>query len=108
MVNQSNGIGPQGSDPLKRTDASGAAGASAKSKKEGSGVAFRALLDSLQVRATELSEQSEAVDRPADLSEAVGQARETLEEALDVHDRLLEAFRQARQQSGSGPEGPAE
>ena len=107
MVNQSNGIGPQGQDPLRRTESSGSTG-QAKKSAEGSGVAFRALLDSLQVRASELSEQSEAVDRPDDLSEAVGQARETLEEALDVHDRLLEAFRQARQQSGNESEGGTE
>ncbi len=104
-MNPSKGIGPQGPDPLKRAEAKSP---STKATSEGSGVAFRALLDSLQVRANELSEQSGTVDRPADLSEAVGQARETLAEALDVHDRLLEAFRQARQQNGAEAEGRTE
>jgi len=102
-MNSSNGIGAPGPDPLKRT-AETESPAQGKAKSEEAGVAFRALLDSLQARANELSERSEDVDRPDDLSEAVGQARESLEEALDVHDRLLEAFRQVRQQSGADKE----
>lgn len=105
-MNGSNGPGAVGPDPLKRTDSSTSQRSEQASKE--AGAQFRALLDSLQTRANELSEQSESVDRPADLSEMVGQARESLEEALDVHDRLLEAFRQARQQRGVDGEGGSE
>ena len=102
-MNGSNGMGATGPDPLKRIDGTGVSG-KPKEAAPNEGAAFRALLDALQTRADELSQQSESVARPSDLSEAVGHARESLEEALDVHDRLLEAFLQARQQRAVGPE----
>lgn len=65
---------------------------------EGSGAAFQALLEKLQAQATELSTESRMVERPAELSEAARRARDTFEGALAIHERLLEAFRQANQQ----------
>ena len=70
------------------------------------GVVFRALLEKLEVQAQELKNQASGVEKPDDLAGAVGQAQESLEQALSLSDRLVEAFRQSLQQErGEAPRG---
>ena len=65
---------------------------------EGSGgVAFRALLDQLQEKARRLKRDGEAVSQPAELTGAVDRARASIDDALSLGDRLLEAYRASRQ-----------
>lgn len=68
--------------------------------------AFRALLERLEARADELAARSETLEDPALLPGAVDDARATLEDALSLGDRLLEAYREARQRRpGDAREG---
>lgn len=76
-------------------DATRAQGAPAREVEEG-GPAFRALLADLQAKAAELKASSEKVAGPNELRGAVDTARATLENALDLGDQVLEAFRGAR------------
>ncbi len=62
------------------------------------GPAFQALLDKLQEKSRVLSKDSENVDKPEELSGAVDRARSTLNDALSLSDKLLEAYRQAAQE----------
>ena len=64
-----------------------------------SGAAFRALLERLEERTRELEEQSQSVKDASGLAGAVDTARASLEEAVSLSDQLLEAYREARQQS---------
>lgn len=57
--------------------------------------AFEALLDRLEQRAQRLRDREGEVNDPAGLSGAVDDARASLEDALSLGDRLLEAYRQA-------------
>jgi len=104
------------SSPLDRPTSGPAAGSvsgigrSAPPKSagaDGGGPAFRALLDKLHEQARTLSEDSESVARPEDLSGAVDRARATLDDALSLSDRLLEAYREATQQGGDASSGGA-
>jgi hypothetical protein len=56
---------------------------------------FQALLEDLERRADEVKSSGANVRSTSDLSQAVESARASLEDALSVKDRLLEAFRQA-------------
>jgi hypothetical protein len=56
---------------------------------------FQALLEDLERRADEVRSSGASVRSTSDLSHAVESARASLEDALSVKDRLLEAFRQA-------------
>ena len=88
------GPGRVGADsPAQRTDADKA-----------SGIEFRALLERLETRASDLAEKTEQVDGPDELGRAVDTARASLEEALSLKDQLLEAYRQAERQD-SAPRG---
>ena len=71
----------------------------------GRGAAFRVLLDGLEEQSRRLQDASGEVERPEQLAGAVERARESLEEALTVGDRLLEAYRAAQQRTESGPTG---
>ena len=61
------------------------------------GAAFKALLEKLEHQARDLAEVSENVDGPAELAGAVDSARSSLEDALSLSDRLLEAYRASKQ-----------
>lgn len=96
-------------NPIRRTDAGalGAAGAGAPGKPaaantQGSGPAFRALMEKLAEQAKTLQQESESVAKPDQLSGAVDLAGDTLRTALSVRDEMLEAFRQAQQASDPG------
>jgi flagellar hook-basal body complex protein FliE len=73
------------------------------------GAAFHALLEKLETHARELEVQSRSVENPKDLTGAVDRAHASLQDALSLSDRLLEAYREtlARNQAsgkpGSGP-----
>ena len=68
------------------------------------GAAFRALLEQLENQARGLHRASEEVDGAADLPDAVDHARASVDEAQSLGDRLLEAYRAARQQDRGGDE----
>ena len=87
--------------PIQRTSTSPATNAPSGAEKTAeaaqSGPAFRALLESLQEKAKSLQHDSQHVDRPEELSQAVDRARASLSDALSLSDRLLEAYREAVQ-----------
>ncbi|MEO0650413.1 MAG: hypothetical protein AAFZ65_07030 [Planctomycetota bacterium] len=68
----------------------------------GDSAAFRALLENLEQRAAGL--RGNAAESPGDLAGAVDEARASLEDALDLKERLLEAYRAdlSRRQGGAG------
>ena len=70
-------------------------------------VEFRLLLERLELRASDLAEETRGVDGPAELGRAVDTARASLEEALSLKDQLLEAYRQAERQGGEQRGGAA-
>lgn len=79
----------------------GAPARSARRATEGS-PAFEALLERLTARAAELDVRSREVARPEDLPGAMDAARASLEDALTLGERLLEAY-QAEQRRGAKP-----
>jgi hypothetical protein len=66
-------------------------------QSQAGGAAFEALLEKLEGQAKRIEESSSAIERPEELSEAVGRARESLSDALSLRDRILEAWRANRQ-----------
>jgi len=98
---------PPGDGSIHSTGGARPGAARKGSSAEGGGPAFQALLEKLQQQARSLSEDSEAVARPEDLSGAVDRARATLDDALSLSDRLLEAYREAAQQESEGDERKA-
>lgn len=86
------GAEPQGVRPAAATGQVG------RSATDGASPAFRALLESLEQRAAEL--RGPRADSPDDLAGAVDRARASLEDALDLKDRLLEAYRAERTRGG--------
>jgi hypothetical protein len=60
------------------------------------GPAFQALLERLTARAAELEAKSKALETPEQLPQAVDAARASLEEALDLGQKLLDAYRAAQ------------
>lgn len=87
--------------PLAGAPKSGAAGPTSES-----GAAFRALLERLEERTRELSEHSRTLADASGLAGAVDTARASLEDALSLGDRLLEAYREARLQGGAHTPDP--
>lgn len=91
--------------PIQRPSTPPATNATSGSEKAAEaakgGPAFRALLESLQEKARSLQHDSQHVDRPEELSQAVDRARASLSDALSLSDRLLEAYREAVQQDES-------
>ncbi len=58
-----------------------------------SGAAFQALIEELEVKARQLASESAKVEGPTDLAQAVDHAHSSLQDALLLSDRLLEAYR---------------
>jgi hypothetical protein len=81
--------GPGALAPLTSTRAN-------RAEAPGSSPAFEALLERLSARAAELDTKSRELASPADLPGAVDAARASLEDALTLGERLLEAYRAAR------------
>lgn len=69
--------------------------------EQSASVEFRAMLERLETRASDLAAKTEQVDGPDQLGRAVDSARASLEEALTLKDQLLEAYRQAEQQDAA-------
>jgi hypothetical protein len=82
-----------------------AKGAAARRAEVEPSVAFRALLDALQEKASTLAQTSASVDDPNRLAGAVEAARETLDQAVTLSDRLLESWRAERQRARDAGEG---
>ena len=92
---------PQNTGPVRRAD--DASGRSPQAESTGESPAFHVLLERLSKSASELENQSATVDDSRHLAGAVDQARDSLNEALALGGRLLEAWRaeqQARAQDG--------
>ena len=89
---------PGGSGPDRINGVQPSSQAEKRSNSAVDGVAFRALLDKLEVQAQELKTQASGVERSDELAGAVGNAAESLEQALSLSDQLVEAFRQSVQQ----------
>jgi hypothetical protein len=87
--------GPASAAPSKALDAPRDAKA---------GAAFKALLERLEEETRRLSQASEGVNGARDLAGAVDVARESIAEAIQLGDELLEAYRAARQRPDTGPE----
>ena len=67
------------------------------------GPAFEALLERLLASAAELEQRSRSLSSPQELPGAVDAARASLEDALTLGERLLEAYR-----ASSSPRAPGE
>ncbi len=65
------------------------------------GVAFRALLERLERDARALEQDSSRIQDPKDLAGAVDRAHASLQDALTIGDRLIEAYREALAQKGA-------
>jgi len=66
------------------------------------GAAFKALLERLEEETRRLSKATEGVHGARDLAGAVDLARESVAEAMQLGDELLEAYRAARQRAETG------
>jgi hypothetical protein len=73
--------------------------AAERAHSAGAAVSFQALLDDLAARAQDLSIESRRELSRAELSDAVEDARETLERALALQARLLASYREAQQRA---------
>ena len=67
-----------------------------------SGAAFQALIEKLGSQAQALEQDAASVRGPDDLAGAVDRAHASLQDALSLSDRLLEAYRESRQRA-AGP-----
>ena len=66
------------------------------------GAAFKALLERLEEGTRRLARASEGVNGARDLAGAVDPAGESIQEAMQLGDELLEAYRAARQRAETG------
>ena len=66
---------------------------------DGTQPSFQVLLERLQESASALERESVSVEEPDELAGAVDRARESLQDALTLKEELLEAWRQAAQQT---------
>ncbi len=90
--------GQQGVDPAR------AAGEAApKASRPLEGPAFHVLLEQLQQKAQALESTSQTLEDPRSLAGAVDMARASLDDALSLSDRLLEAFRAAQHSDADEP-----
>ena len=92
--NASNVTRPAGVGPEK------ARSGEREARVDGVNPSFQVLLERLQAKAAELEQTSKSLERPADLADAVADARASLEEAGSLGQRLLEAFRQEQTRAG--------
>jgi hypothetical protein len=74
----------------------------APSASRGASPAFEALLERLTARASELEERSRTLQAPEEVPAALDAARASLEDALTLSERLLEAYRSSRISEGPG------
>jgi flagellar hook-basal body complex protein FliE len=67
------------------------------------GAAFQALLERLETQARELAAQSQTIESPEQLTGAVDRAHASLQDALSLGDRLLEAYRESLARASASP-----
>ncbi len=77
----------------------------AEGRDERGALAFKALLDELDQRASALEAESSKDLTKDDLAGAVDNARISLRQMLDLKDQLLEAWRASQLEAPSGREG---
>lgn len=93
-----------------RTSPAGSKSAASAAESAAAGAAFHALLERLETHARELELQSRSIENPKELSGAVGRAHASLQDALSLSDRLVEAYREALARNQAAPRtgtGPA-
>ena len=89
-------------DPSIRPDAANlAAGTSesARAPRKSDGVAFKELIDRLEMQTQRLRQDGDSRADPAELAGAVDRAKNSIEDAISLSEELMEAFR-ASQISG--------
>lgn len=77
-----------------------------KSASPGAAASFEALLENLEQKAQALDAKARAELAPDELAQAVDEARSSLEDALALQERLLEAWRQSKHQARGDVEPP--
>ena len=82
------GLGPLKSGATARTSPPANPGTAT------AGAAFQALLERLEEQARELRASTSAIEGPRDLAGAVDRAHASLQDALTLSDRLVEAYRE--------------
>jgi hypothetical protein len=75
-----------------------------KSASETNGAAFQALIEKLEAQARDIQAESATVSGPNELAQAVDHAHASLQDALSLSERLLEAYRA----SMHAPDAPKE
>jgi len=94
-----NTLQPLGSESIRPQANTPSASRAADAPRDQKAPSFEALLEKLQNHAHVLGEKSRQVSDPEHLSGAVEAAKASLEDAVSLGDRLLEAYREARQQT---------
>ena len=92
MMNQNPIVGGPGA-----AQPGGASSPGTRPSGEG-GPAFRALLEKIEAHARDIKAASEDVADPKSLAGAVDAARASIEDALSLHDQLLETYRASQHQ----------
>lgn len=95
---------PNGAKPVKGLAPASPAAPADGPRDAKAGAAFKALLERLEEGTRRLAKASDGVHGARDLAGAVDLARESIEEAMQLGDELLEAYRAARQRAETGPE----
>ncbi len=72
-------------------------GKASKPDNSQGGAAFKALLEGLEIQSKGLAQTSESLTDSAGLVDAVGQSQRALEQARQLTDQLLEAYRANQQ-----------
>ena len=92
-------LDPSGGAPRRISGPQEAAGQTSAQKAADpqAGAAFKALLERLEEETRRLTAASDAVTGAKDLSGAVDRAGESIDQAVQLGDELLEAYRAARQ-----------
>lgn len=100
----------QNTNPVGRANPAAQSRTNADAGSIAAGAAFQALLERLETHARELEVQSRSIDNPKDLTGAVDRAHASLQDALSLSDRLVEAYREALARNQASPKpgtGPA-
>ncbi len=87
--------------PIQKVQGAAGAPQQAKAAEDavGQGAAFRALLESLETQSKGLAQSSENLADASGLVDAVEQSQRALEQAKQLTDQLLEAFRANQQRN---------
>ena len=89
-------IDPTQDPNVQRAPRAGEGGAAkARPAAQAGGPSFQALLERLSAQASQLGRDADALERPAELADAVERAESTLGEALALQEELLEAYRRS-------------